>query len=88
VSIFDSGFKMARVLRHAWFVSTLAGAGWKSGERVMAVTPDTKIHEIFDTLQHVDKDEPVTVVMSRWNDNPEHRNAIYPVRCIRFFKTW
>jgi hypothetical protein len=79
---------MARLLRHSWFVSTLAGAGWKSGERCMAVTPDTRIEEIFETLKHVDKGELVTVVMSRWNDNPEHRNSVYPVRCIRFEKTW
>lgn len=79
---------MARVLRHSWFTSLLAGAGWTSGERCIAVTPDTQISEIFDTLKHVDKDEPVTLVMSRWNDNPGQRNVMFPVRCIRFIKTW
>jgi len=88
VSIFDSGFKMARVLRHRWFRDMLAEVGWQNGERCMAVSPDVPIHEVFDTLKHVEKGEPVTLVMSKWSDDPDYRNLAVPVRCIRFEKTW
>lgn len=54
----------------------------------MAVTSDTRIGEIFETLKHVDKGEPVTVVMSRWPDNSNMRDNFTPVRCVRFIKTW
>ena len=68
--IFDSGFKIGKLLRHEPFRKMLEDAGWVNGGRVMGVTEEVTVGQMLEALTYVDKGEPVTVVASRWMNNP------------------
>lgn len=66
---FDSGFKVARLLRHRWFLTILENAGWVNGGRIIGATPDTTLEEIHRMLEHVERGENVMVVVSKWAES-------------------
>jgi hypothetical protein len=66
VSIFDSGFRIAGLLRYEWFRKILEEAGWRNGGRIIGCTFDTSVEELYGCLKNVEAGEEVLVVLSGW----------------------
>lgn len=66
MSIFDSGFRVAKLLRHEWFRKILEQAGWQNGGRIIGCTPDTRVEELYGCLKNVEVGEEAVVVLSDW----------------------
>lgn len=60
---FDSGFRLAKLLKLDWFRKALVNAGWESGDRVIGAVHHTEIAEILWCL---DKGETALVVIGNW----------------------
>lgn len=69
VSTFDSGFKVARLLRHDWFRRRATRAGWKSGGWIIGATPDTSMRELTTCMNGAPDDEDVLLVISTWRED-------------------
>lgn len=60
---FDSGFRLAKLLKFAWFRKALTRAGWRSGDAVIAAVSYTSISEISDCL---DSGQNALVIVGDW----------------------
>lgn len=60
---FDSGFRLAKLLRLDWFRKALSRAGWKNGDSVIGAVSYTSVEEILSCL---DSGQNALVVVGDW----------------------
>lgn len=60
---FDSGFRLAKLLRLEWFRKALTRAGWKNGDPVIGAVSYTSVEEILSCL---DSGQNALVVVGDW----------------------
>lgn len=64
---FDSGFRVASLLRHTWLRDQLVQAGWNNADSIIAATPETELWEILECLKARPDDGPVWLVVGDWS---------------------
>lgn len=66
VTIFDSGFQAARLLKYDWFRDKLKRAGWVSGDHMVAVSGEVTFAEVARVLRFTDSNK-IWVVQAEWH---------------------
>lgn len=66
---FDNGFRVARLLRHRWFLEELQAAGWQNGENIIGAVPETPLSEIRAAMRHYEQGKRFFVVLLSINDH-------------------